>query len=296
MPSLPARGSPGEPAQKLSEIIQEMALRLLKDPEAFPSFPVAQAALMLASAAWNCAVEETEWSGPTPSVELRSNDTGRLIAELVEHKRDRYPNDLRRIVATELSPDGSVRVHWVEQDEAVTPASGSTTGRTRNAGVKTGRPIAEKLIGKMKKKVRGKLIHLEEVKAGRANAEDLQKSVATSEALAGLHPAHATYVYTQNQFSVMSEQLTALGEMARFAKIIAEAGQIHAERTTHEPAYDLVLHVLGAFRRLRRARRGDDRNDRHGRGRGLRHRRQALALDGIDAAVEDEHLRPRGNR
>jgi hypothetical protein len=159
-----------------------MALRLLKDPEAFPSFPVAQAALMLASAAWNCAVEETEWSGPTPSVELRSNDTGRLIAELVEHKRDRYPNDLRRIVATELSPDGSVRVHWVEQDEAVTPASGSTTGRTRNAGVKTGRPIAEKLIGKMKKKVRGKLIHLEEVKAGRANAEDLQKSVATSEA------------------------------------------------------------------------------------------------------------------
>jgi len=35
--------------------------------------------------------------------------------------------------------------------------------------------------------------------------------------LASLDPAHAAYVYTQNQVSVMSEQLTGLKEMAPFA-------------------------------------------------------------------------------
>ena len=41
-------------------------------------------------------------------------------------------------------------------------------------------------------------------------AEELQKTVVSQKELAGFHPAHAAYVYTQNQVSVMSEQLTAL--------------------------------------------------------------------------------------
>ena len=146
-----------------------------------------------------------------------------MIAELVEHKRERYPNDHRRIAATEMSPEGNVGVHWVEQDKVVSAHIGSTTSQAKDAGAKRGRPIAEKLIRKMKKKARGKVINHEEAMAGRANAEELQKTMESRDALAELHPAHAAYVITQNQVSVMSEQLTALDDMARFVKIISKA-------------------------------------------------------------------------
>lgn len=43
------------------------------------------------------------------------------------------------------------------------------------------------------------------------------------EELADLRPAHAVYVYAQNQVSVMSEQLTALKEMDRFVRLLAKA-------------------------------------------------------------------------
>ncbi|MFQ5790329.1 MAG: hypothetical protein ACE5JI_07595, partial [Acidobacteriota bacterium] len=168
-------------------------------------------------------VEQVDWGDVTPWAELRSNDTDQLIAELVKHKQERYPNDLRRIVATEISREGNLRVHWVGQDKVVIADFGSTTSQTKNGGAKRGRPIAEKLIRKMKKKVRGKVINLDEVMVGRAMAEELQKTVVSRDELAGFHPAHAAYIYTQNQVSVMSEQLTALDEMARFVKIISRA-------------------------------------------------------------------------
>ena len=98
-----------------------------------------------------------------------------------------------------------------------------TRSKEPGSGARTGRPIAEKLLRKMKKKAGGKVINLEEVMEGRANAEELQKTVAGGEELAGLHPAHAAYVHAQNQVSVMSEQLTALDDMARFVKIISRA-------------------------------------------------------------------------
>jgi hypothetical protein len=85
------------------------------------------------------------------------------------------------------------------------------------------RPIAEKIVKKMKMYARGKVIDLQSVMAGRANAEALQKTVATREDLAGFHPAHAVYVYAQNQMSVMSEQLTTLDKMARFVKLLSKA-------------------------------------------------------------------------
>ncbi len=111
----------------------------------------------------------------------------------------------------------------VEQDKVVTAHFGSTTSQRRHPGAKRDRPIAKKLIRKMKKMTRGKVINLEEVMVGRANAEDLQKTVASRDELADLHPAHAAYVYAQNQVSVMSEQLTALDDMARFVRIISKA-------------------------------------------------------------------------
>ena len=90
-----------------------------------------------------------------------------------------------------------------------------------------GRPIAEKLVALMKKKVRGKVVNLKEVMAGQAAAKDLQKTVVTREGLSDFHPAHAAFIYTQNQVSVMSEQLTALDEMAPFVEIIARAEDLY---------------------------------------------------------------------
>ena len=45
--------------------------------------------------------------------------------------------------------------------------------------IKRRRPIAEKIVKKMKKHVRAKVIDLQSVMVGRANAEALQKTVAT---------------------------------------------------------------------------------------------------------------------
>jgi hypothetical protein len=222
--------------RKLSEIIKEMAMRLLKKPDAASSEPAAMAALMLAGAAWNSTVgdnvmrdqyrklvEQIDWSGVTPWSELRSDDTEQLIAELVEYKRERYPNDLRRIVATEKSPEGNVRVHWTEPEKVVSADFGATSTKAKVTKARRGRPIADKLIKKMNRYIRGKVVDLKAVMTGKKDAEELRKTVTTREELADFHPAHAIYVYAQNQVSVMSEQLTALKEMDRFVKLISKA-------------------------------------------------------------------------
>jgi hypothetical protein len=58
-------------------------------------------------------------------------------------------------------------------------------------------------------------------------AEELQKTVVSQKELAGFHPSHASYVYAQNQVSVMSEQLTGLKEMAPFVDIISKAEDLY---------------------------------------------------------------------
>jgi len=211
-------------------------MRLLNIPDAAASEPATMAVLMLAGVAWNSAIgdnamreqhrkliEQIDWSGVTPWSELRSDDTERLIAELVEYKLEHYPNDLRRVVATEMSPAGNVRVHWTEPEKVVTAKSGAATTRAKVTKARRGHPIADKLVKKMNRYVRGKVVDLEAVMTGRKNAEDLQKTVATREELADFHPAHAVYVYAQNQVSVMSEQLTPLKEMDRFARLLGKA-------------------------------------------------------------------------
>jgi len=241
---LPARGrssSDAVAARKLSEIIKEMAQRLLRAPERSPSEPAAVAALMLAGAAWNSAVGDNAmrdqhralvariaWSGVLPWSELRSDDTERLITELVAYKREHYPDDLRRIVTTEVSPEGKVRVQWTEPEKVVPAPFGSARTTTGSSRTRQRRPIADKLIKRMNRYVRGKVVDLSAVVAGTKNAEDLQKTVASQEALAGFQPAHALYVYAQNQVSVMSEQLTGLREMDRFARLLWKAEEDYA--------------------------------------------------------------------
>ena len=93
----------------------------------------------------------------------------------------------------------------------------------RKGGTRRSRPVADKLVKKMQRYTRSKVVDLTAVRTGRENAEALQQTVATLEDLAGHHPVHAIYVYAQNQVSVMAEQLTALPEMERFAKLIGKA-------------------------------------------------------------------------
>ena len=89
------------------------------------------------------------------------------------------------------------------------------------------RPIAKRTVAKMKLHWQRKVVNIKNVIAGRAMAEELQKTVVSQKELEGFHPAHAAYVYTQNQVSVMSEQLTALKEMAPFADIISKAEDLY---------------------------------------------------------------------
>ena len=79
----------------------------------------------------------------------------------------------------------------------------------------------------MKREVRGKVVNLKDIIAGRAAAEELQRTVVTKERLAGFRPEHAVYVYAQNEVSVMSEQLTAVEEMAPFVDIVSKAEDLY---------------------------------------------------------------------
>ena len=91
----------------------------------------------------------------------------------------------------------------------------------------SGRPIAKKVLAKMKLHWQRKVVDIKNVIHGRAMADDLQKTVVSQKDLAGFDPAHAAYVYAHNQVSVMSEQLTALKEMAPFADIISKAEDLY---------------------------------------------------------------------
>jgi hypothetical protein len=89
------------------------------------------------------------------------------------------------------------------------------------------KPIAEKIVAKVKQSTRRKVINIGNVVRGRAMAEDLQKTIASRQDLAPLDPAHAAYVFAQNQVSVLSQQLTALKWMAPFAEFVSEAENLY---------------------------------------------------------------------
>jgi hypothetical protein len=89
-------------------------------------------------------------------------------------------------------------------------------------------PIAAKLVRQLKRASTGKVVNLRDFVTGGAAAEELQKQVVSRERLAEFHPAHAAYVYAQNQVSVMSEQITALKDMAPFARLVSEAENLYA--------------------------------------------------------------------
>lgn len=89
------------------------------------------------------------------------------------------------------------------------------------------RTIADRLLAKAKRMAGARVVDLGSRRAGRAHAEELQRTVANAEALGGLHPTHAAYVLAQNQASVMAELLTSLDEMDPFVHIIEPAQNLY---------------------------------------------------------------------
>ena len=62
-------------------------------------------------------------------------------------------------MAAGTSSDGNVRVHWVEKDNLVAATFGSRTSNATAAIARSGYPIAEKLVARMKREVRGKVVN-----------------------------------------------------------------------------------------------------------------------------------------
>lgn len=110
---------------KMSEIMKEMAESLLRNPRKVPSSEAAHVALMFANIAWNESVgmdlgregyrqtwEAIEAENPALWNELKANDSDVLIDELVQFKKDHYPDDQRRILVCGFVKD-KVHVEWL---------------------------------------------------------------------------------------------------------------------------------------------------------------------------------------
>ena len=113
------------PPLKLSEIMKEMSEVLLRHPSEVPSSEAAHVALFFANAAWNESIgvahsrdsyrnvwETIEAENPELWNEFKSNDISAMIDELVQYKKNHYPDDQRRILTCGI-PDGKVRVEWL---------------------------------------------------------------------------------------------------------------------------------------------------------------------------------------
>ncbi|MHC4477477.1 MAG: hypothetical protein ACYTEL_17655 [Planctomycetota bacterium] len=92
--------------------MKEMSERLLKNPEDVPTSETAHIALMFSNIAWNETVglvhprngyrsswEMIEAENPQIWSEFKSNNVDAMIDELVQFKKQHYPDDQRRILA-----------------------------------------------------------------------------------------------------------------------------------------------------------------------------------------------------
>ncbi len=95
--------------------------------------------------------------------------------------------------------------------------------KTKSAETLTGRPIARKIVAKMKRSSRGEVAGIRSLVDDGTAAGEIHQELTAQQELGGLDPAFAAYVYPQIQVSLISEQLTALKEMSPIADIISEA-------------------------------------------------------------------------
>jgi hypothetical protein len=89
-------------------------------------------------------------------------------------------------------------------------------------------PSTRRVIEALRRQMRMKVVDLAAFRAGQEYAEALQKTVTPKEQLGENHPAHAAYVYAQNQMSITAEQLFQLPEMKSFVKQISPAEDEYA--------------------------------------------------------------------
>jgi hypothetical protein len=112
--------------RKLSEIMKEMSLTLLRNPSGVPSSEAAHVALLFANVAWNESVgldhardgyrnvwETIEADNPALWNEFKSNDIDAMIDRLVQYKKVHYPDDHRRILVCGMV-SGKVHVEWLD--------------------------------------------------------------------------------------------------------------------------------------------------------------------------------------
>jgi hypothetical protein len=109
----------------MSEIMEEMSNIVLRAPDS-SSWEADHVAIFLANAAWNECVgldrerdiyrnvwEAIEADKPDLWSELKSHDIDAMIDELVEYKKEHYPDDMRRILTCGSTPHGTLRVEWL---------------------------------------------------------------------------------------------------------------------------------------------------------------------------------------
>jgi hypothetical protein len=82
-------------------------------------------------------------------------------------------------------------------------------------------PIARKVITKAKQQLEQKVTNLSEWKKVKINAKNFQETVIKAENLAEYDPAHALYIYAQNQLSILAEQLIELPMLDKLADAYA---------------------------------------------------------------------------
>ncbi|MGR9107289.1 MAG: hypothetical protein ACU843_10205, partial [Gammaproteobacteria bacterium] len=71
-------------------------------------------------------------------------------------------------------------------------------------------PIARKVIASAQRVLESKLTYLADWRDGKIRAEELNKTIIAPNKLTGYDPAHALYIYAQNQLSVLVEQIAEL--------------------------------------------------------------------------------------
>ena len=110
---------------KMSEIMKELALMCLRDPEAVPSPEAAHAALLFAQVAWNRTLGKDMQSyrevlkvflrsNPKLWSELRSSNSETLIELLRQAREHRFSADRRVVVVCGMRGE-NVHVEWCEE-------------------------------------------------------------------------------------------------------------------------------------------------------------------------------------
>lgn len=84
-------------------------------------------------------------------------------------------------------------------------------------------PIAQKLLHALARARGQTIVDLKAFATARRHEAELQRTAATRDTLADLHPVHAIYIYVQNQVSIMSETITQLPMLDKLAAIFVKA-------------------------------------------------------------------------